>query len=338
MRVCHFTEREGMVLGGIQTSLRNQRRALEDLDGVELVRDPDEPHDVLHLNLLGPRSMLRMWRAKRAGTPVLVHAHTTAEDFRDSMRFSNLLAPLVDRYTRFVYERADALVAPSAYTARLLRSKGLTPPVHVVSNGIDPGRLAGWETVDPPEPGLDERFVVMNLGLVFERKGLATWTELARRMPDAAFRWYGPRLSRWLRSGRTTRLVRDAPANAAFPGFLDDVRQAFRGADVLCFPTHEENQGMSLLEAAWCSIPVVVRDIPTYEGWLTHGKDCLKADDVDGFQEHLEALRDDPGLREKLGRNARAMAREHTLEAVGAELGRVYESLVSSSTGDPDHG
>jgi glycosyltransferase involved in cell wall biosynthesis len=319
MRVCHYAPEADRVEGGIRTSIQNQLGALATTD-VEVVGELDPSVDILHLNLLGPRSLAAMAKARRRGIPVVAHAHTTGEDFRDSIRGANLLAPVVDRYARAVYGRADRVVAPSTYTKGLLEGRGLGPPIDVVSNGVDPERLDGWGDL---EAGTDD-FTVVNLGLVFERKGLPDWNATARELPDVAFRWYGPELPGLLRARGTRKLVEAAPPNASFPGFAEDVRTVFAEGDVFFFPTREENQGMSLLEAAWCGRPIVVRDIATYEGWLEDGVHCLKADGPEGFAAAIDRLRSDPDLREELGRNARAMAEDHDLEAVGGDLVDVY--------------
>lgn len=321
MRVYHCTDVERWIKGGIKSAIRQQRKAL-DAAGVEYVTEEPEEYDVLHLNTLGPRSIRAFRSAQKRGIPVVMHTHTTGEDFKRSMRFSNVLAPAVDRYTAFFYRRADRLIAPSQHTETVLRSKGLDG-ISVVSNGVDTERLDGFASLE----GTDA-FTAINLGLVFERKGLSDFIATGKELPDVRFRWYGPRLNRLLASYTTNRRIRKAPANVRFPGFIDDIREAFAEADVFFFPTREENQGISLLEAAYCGVPIVVRDIPTYDGWLEHGTDCLKADDVHGFVAALRRLKEDPALREELGENARAMAEEHTLDVVGEELRSVYERVL----------
>ncbi|MFB6294674.1 MAG: glycosyltransferase family 4 protein, partial [Candidatus Nanohaloarchaea archaeon] len=323
MRVCHFADLGSILEGGQETAVRQQRAALE-AAGVDYTTDPREPHDLLHLNVLGPRCLYHLHRARRRGVPVVVHAHNNGEDFRRSFRGSNQLAPLVDRWMNHFYTRADRVIAPSQYTADLLDEKGIGTPVDVVSNGVDADRLDGVEEFDAGS----DRFTVLNLGLRIERKGLSDFVATGRRMEDAEFRWYGPELNRLVRARSTTRTIRDAPGNVRFPGYIDDIRAAFAAADVFFFPTRMENQGIALLEAAYCGLPIVVRDIPTYRGWLEDGTHCLKADSVDGFVDQLQRLENDEALRERLGANAHDLAEGHTLDRIGAELRAVYDQVT----------
>lgn len=325
MRVCHYVEHLDRLKGGISSSVKHQRKAL-DLADVDWTDDPTEEYDILHLNVPGARSFYHALRARRNGAKVVVHSHVTGEDFRNSFRLSNALAPFVDRYTAALYRRADHVIAPSAHTRAVLAAKGIEEDVTIVSNGVDGARLDGFEEL----AGSGDGFTAINLGMVFERKGLSDFIATGERLPDIRFRWYGPRVGRLLASYRTNRAVENAPENVSFPGFVEDVREAFAVGDVFFFPTREENQGISLLEAMYCGIPPVIRAIPTYEGWLEDETHCLKAVDVDGFAAALDRLRADDGLREELGANARQLAEEHTLDRVGEDLRGVYETVMDA--------
>ena len=73
--------------------------------------------------------------------------------------------------------------------------------------------------------------------------------------------------------------LENAPENVEFPGFVDRerLREAYCGADVFAFMSHEETEGIVVLEALACGIPTLLRDIPVYDGWLTHGENVYKA-------------------------------------------------------------
>lgn len=54
--------------------------------------------------------------------------------------------------------------------------------------------------------------------------------------------------------------------------------------------SHEETEGIVVLEALACGIPTVVRDIPVYNGWLREGQNVYKASGTDEFQQKAEGL------------------------------------------------
>jgi glycosyltransferase involved in cell wall biosynthesis len=330
MRVSHYFEWEAYVTGGHAQSVRNQREIL-DRHGIDYTTDPALDVDLLHLNNMGPRSLYHARRARKYGIPVLVHAHQTAEDFRESFALSNLLATPLRPYLEYAYGHADHLVCPSEHNREVLETYTDAPKT-VISNGFDPGRLEGF--VDLRAEYLDrydlEPPVIFNFGHVIPRKGLETFVETARAMPELDFAWFGylnptgGRLDALLRSQETTRLVESAPDNCTFTGYIDDPRGAFAAGDVFFFPTKNENEGMALLEAMGCGKPPVVRDIATFE-WLADGVDCLKAETE--FTGAIDRLRDSD-LREEIGANAAERSEAFTLDAVGEELVALYRELA----------
>ncbi|RAW45189.1 glycosyltransferase family 1 protein [Halorubrum sp. 48-1-W] len=328
MKVSHYFEFESRVTGGIRESVAHQRKMLDRL-GIEYTTEPTLEADVFHCNLLGPRSAWYARRASRRGVPVVANTHVTAEDFGDSFRFTNALAKPLRPYLEWAYGLADALVCPSEYNRGVIESYADVPTT-VISNGVDREKLAGFEGL---EATYRDRYelaepVVFLVGHVIKRKGLETFVETARRLPDVDFAWFGP-LDLPLKGRETTALIEGAPENCTFTGYVDDVRGAYAAGDVFCFPTHEENEGIALLEAMTAGKPVVVRDIETF-AWLEDGRECLKtaADaGVDAFVEAIGRLAD-PDLRERLGANAAARSEEFSLETVAERYRSLYEGVV----------
>ncbi|MEF8822187.1 MAG: glycosyltransferase family 4 protein [Halovenus sp.] len=202
-------------------------------------------------------------------------------------------------------------------------------PTRVISNGVDREKLDGFESL---ESEYRERYdlespTVFLVGHVIKRKGLETFVELARRMPELDFAWFG-HLDLSLKGRETTRLIEDSPDNCTFTGFVDDIRGAFAAGDIFCFPTHEENEGIALLEAMAAGKPVVVRDIETF-AWLEDGEDSLKISEpgVEGFERALERL-EDPELRQQLGEQAKKRSEEFSLDAVAAEYEQLYREVA----------
>ena len=330
MRVSHYFEWEDHITGGHAQSVKNQRTVME-RRGIEYTTEPTLDADVLHLNNMGPRSIYYAWRARNRDVPVVVHTHQTAEDFRESFAFSNALSKPMKPYLRYAYSLGDHLVCPSEHNREVIEEYASAPKT-VISNGFDPGMLEGYEDLreeyldrydlDPP--------VVFNVGHVIKRKGLASFVETAREMPELDFVWFGylnptgGELDRVLRSRETTELVENSPDNCTFTGYVDDIRGAYAAGDVFFWPSKNENEGIALLEAMSCGKPLVVRDIDTYR-WLEHGHHCLKAER--DFVPRLDALKDSD-RRERLGRNAKEKSEEFTIERVGDDLEALYRSLA----------
>lgn len=314
------------IAGGVAVSATQQRKAL-DAAGVEWTDDSSDEYDIVHLNFLGPVTVYELLKAKRGGTPVVVHAHSLGANIAGTFRLSDRIAPVITRYYTWVYRQADTVIAVSEDTRRRLQDRGVSGHIPVVSNGVDSEALDGVDQRSPTGP---EEPTVVNLAQVYDVKGVEAFIEVARRLPAVEFRWFGDRHP-WLVPRSTRRRIDDAPPNVEFPGYIEDKRDAFAMADVFLFPSHRETQGLSLLEAAYCGCAIVTRDIPVFD-YLEGGVHCLKGDSPAAFADHVSTLLDDDQRRAELGANAHDFAVHHTLDQVGDRLRSVYDATLDRTT------
>ncbi len=207
MRVLNYLECSGPLRrSGIWTATRQQRRALRaaapELDVIESPwrggdprvavggllrrRTPVREFDLVHCNLFGPGSVAVAEAARRRDVPLICHAHSTGEDFAGSFRGSTVASPVLRRYLRWFYSRADLVLAPSEYAARLLEANDVSTPIRSISNGVDLDSLDG---ADDLRAEYRDRYdlsgtVVFTVGNVFERKGLTDFCLLAEEVAD----------------------------------------------------------------------------------------------------------------------------------------------------------
>ena len=327
MRVYIYTGGEKIVgKSGVGQAIRHQEASLTRC-GVPVTERWTADAAVVHINTVLPDAVFAAIGARLRGRRVVWYGHSTMEDFRKSFRGSDALAPLFRRWITFCYNLGDVVITPTAYSRRLLESYGLRRPVYSLSNGVDtdffrpnPALRASFRRRYGLEEG--ERAVI-SVGHTIARKGLPDFLELARRMPETRFLWFGwtdPRLL----PREIMEAMDSAPANVSFPGYVDRerLREAYCGADVFAFLSHEETEGIVVLEALSCGIPTVVRDIPVYGGWLQNGENIYKASNLDGFQRNVAGILD--GTLPDLTVAGRATAEKRGLEAVGQALQEIY--------------
>lgn len=320
---------------GIGAAMRHQEKAVRAL-GHEVVRNPLR-FDVVHLNTPFPDTPLFAAWAHLRRRPVLVWAHSTEDDFRDSFPGANLVAPLFRRWIAFLYRRGDLVLTPSEYSRRLISAPtyGLRAPVRVLSNGVD-------TTFFRPDPSARERLreclglgpdapVVVSVGMHLVRKGIVDWVEVARAMPDVTFVWFG-RTDPRLLTAEVKRALAVAPPNALFPGYVEpaELREAYCGADAFCFLTKEETEGIVLWEALACGAPALVRGIPIYrdgmpDGVLTHQVSGDGPDFAPRVVQKLQALL--AGELADLREAGRAAAEDVDLSEIARELEEVYRAV-----------
>ncbi len=328
MRVCVYLERgkRRVWSSGIQRAYENQVKALHTA-GVEYTTDPRNDFDVLAVHSIGPRSVYLV--EKYAGRrPVVIHSHTTAEDYANSFMMSDSIAPYLARFLRYYYSKADMLIAPSPYTREVLRRNDVDRPIEVVSNGVDLRRFAPSER---KRQAARRRFglsgtVIFAVGLVLLRKGVDVFCETAARLPALPFVWFG-RVSKIVKA-ETLEIVENAPPNVRFTGYVEDVADAYAAGDIFFFPSHVENEGIAILEAAAGGRPLVLRDAECFAGRFTDGENCLKGKTPQEFAANLKRLAGSEDLRRRLGEAARTFATRHSLELVGSRLREIYTRLM----------
>jgi len=311
---------------GLLSSYKNQKLAMDHM-GVSYTEGWDDSCDILQINTPFLYSIYLMKKARRKGKKVTVWAHLTAEEISLVFRFVPLVAPLLKKYLTYAYGLADLIFAPTEYTRGILTNYGLSANKIVVrSNAVNLKKFyksPALRKSGRAKFGL-KSLVVGTAALVIPRKGMVTFLDLAKIFPDNQFVWFGNKYSSLI----VEPLPKNLPPNSSFPGFVEQVNEALNSMDIFLFPSKEENEGMAILEAAAVGLPILVRDIPVYQGWLKHGVNCLKASTDEEFEKYLKELIENKSLREKLGQNAKILAQEKSLETIAPKTLLEYEKLL----------
>lgn len=329
MKVLLYAKDQKIVTkSGVGEALRHQSRILDILRW-DKTEQEEEGYDVVHINTIFPSSRLMSLRARRQGKKVVYYAHSTMEDFRNSFTGANLFAPLFKRWITCCYNSADVIITPTSYSKQLLESRKyqIRKPIYSLSNGIDtgfwsPDRQAGIRFRQKYGISADAR-VAISVGHYIDRKGILDFISMAEKMPETEFFWFGY-TSLYLIPARIRRAIRKAPSNVHFPGYVnkDALKEAYCGSDVFLFLTKEETEGIVLLEALACGIPVLIRDIPIYRDWLWNGIDVYKGNTVEEFVELTREIcnKTVPDLTVQ----GRRMAAERDFQKVARGLEQIY--------------
>ncbi len=188
------------------------------------------------------------------------------------------------------------MISPSEYTKNLIDTKYThgKKEIRVISNGVDIEKFSKKEDLKEiflKEYNIDSP-VVVTAGLPFERKGIIEFVKVVEKFPEYRFFWFGASSIKPLLPKRIQKIIEMPPKNLMFPGFVDEeiLLGAFSAADLFLFMTYEENEGIVVLESLSTKLPILLRDIPVYNGWLEDGKNCLKAKTTADFIEKLEMI------------------------------------------------
>ncbi len=330
----YFEDAEGIKTSGIGRARSHQMRALKKA-GVEFTCDPnDKGYVIAHINTLWAKSHKVLNKCHKMGIPVIVHGHSTYEDFRNSFRCWKMIEPTFDRQIKYMYSRADMIITPTPYSKNLIEGYGFNRKVVAISNGIDLDEYK--ENIDAQKAfreqfGLKEgEKFIMGIGFPFERKGLHDFIEVARSFPDIKFFWFG-HLARILTSTKMLKVMKNKPSNVIMPGYVKGelIHGALQTATCLFFPSYEETEGIVVLEALASRCPLVLRNIGVYKPWLEDGINAHFCNNNDDFRKEISHLLENGESKEILD-NGYEVAKGRSLDIIGEELKKAYEECISS--------
>jgi 1,2-diacylglycerol-3-alpha-glucose alpha-1,2-glucosyltransferase len=319
---------------GVGRAIKHQMKAL-DANGIKYTLNPHDDYDIVHINTVGLKSYLLARKAKKKGKKVILHAHSTEEDFRNSFIGSNLISPLFKWWLIKVYRMGDQIITPTPYSKKILSNYNLRVPIEAVSNGID---IEYFKKNEQLGKAFRKAFhfseddkLILCVGLHIQRKGIVDFIELATRMPSYKFVWLGY-TNPLLIPSKIRRLIKNPPDNAYFLGYIqgDLLLGAYSGSDLFLMPSYEETEGIVVLEALASKQPIIVRNIGVYNAWLKDKVHCYKANNVNEFedliQKKLNCELDD--LVEK----GYTVVEERTLEKIGKQLSFIYMNTLQKSS------
>ena len=281
------------------------------------------------------------WLARRLGVPCVETYHTFFEAYGKHY-LPWLPASWLRAGTRWLSRRqgnaVDALIAPSRAMADGLRGYGVTTPIEALPTGIELAEMAGGDG-----PALRARLgltaeqpVLVYVGRIAHEKNIGFLLRVVARLCDerpqirCLIAGAGP-ASDWLR-GEIARL--GLLAQVILLGNLGrdgELQSCYRAGDAFLFASRTETQGLVLLEAMACGVPVIglaemgTRDV------LGPQRGCLvAADDEADFADKVRLLLDDAELRQRLGTEAQAYAQEWSAPAMTERLVAFYRRVLDA--------
>ena len=317
---------------GLGKAIQHQEKALQ-YEKIPYTFDVEEDYDILHINTYFFQSYLLAKKAKKNHKKIVYHAHSTEEDYKDGFVLGHLTSKMFKKWIVKCYQLGDVLITPTPYSKKLLESyEGLEDKkIYDISNGID---LDFWTKDETRRKKFRKKYhfrekdkVIVGIGLYIRRKGIVDFVELAQRLPEYQFIWFGESpLS--IATDDVKKAVKTTLPNLTFAGYVEKegIRDALDACDLYLMPTLEETEGIPVIEACAMKCDILIRDIAIFKDWFIEEKDLYKAKDVDEFEDKIKKILKNelPSLRG----NAYHKAQERDIKEVGRQLHAVYNEVL----------
>ena len=315
---------------GVYTAFIDFIELLKEKNDVEVVLNGEGFGDVLHSHTYGPDFFRRgrRYKGKR-----IITVHVIPDSIKGSLPFWKILMPLVKWYFKKVYSYADVCIAISPMVEHAIRDLGVDTRIIKIYNPVHIEkwkRTAEKRTEGRKMLGFSETdFIVLGVGQLEGRKGIDDFLDIAEAIPEAKFAWAGGRPFGLLTEGiaRIDTRVAKNKRRVKFTGMveLDKMPYIYAAADLLLFPSYQENCPLAPLEATACGMPVVFRDIKEYT--LLFETAYLKADTTNEFIDLTKRLIQDKSFYAQGLRISEELIMQFDKNKIREKLMHLYHEL-----------
>ena len=331
------------------TSVKGQGVGSAYIEQVGLIKEMPDKYTVLeksnkrtpivHYHTINPTFfLLKPWLTSK-GTSV-GYVHMVPETVESSLKLPWLIKKIFYWYMIRFYKSMKHLVTVNSYFIDVLNEHYKVPrerityiPNFVSSETFHPvseeERMAFRDKYGIPR----DKFVVTSAGQLQVRKGIFDFLKIAEQLPDVQFVWAGGFSFGAITDGykEIQKVLENPPANVKFLGIVEreNMNEVFNIADVMFLASFEELFPMTILEGMCVHKPILLRDLPIYEGILFDF--YLKEKDVEGFISCIERLRTDKEYYDKAcemsEKGNKFYSKENVMKMWDDYYTKVYNSL-----------
>jgi len=283
-------------------------------------------YDLIHShgNFLYTYRIMR--KARKSDIPIIITAHQTNMDTDISFIFSRSINEIVKQYIIRYLKLADLIICPTENSKKLVKKElEVTEQIRVISNGVD---TQNFKKSQKKRKEFRKRFginkpTILSVGMPTSRKGFIDFIKISKENKKNIYLWVGKRIFPIIQPNNI--INKD---NLIMPGYINDIRTAYSAADIFCFPSYYEGEGLAVLEAMCSGLPVIIRDLPVFEKRYCDGKNCLKARNNKEFIENIYYLLDNPKEKNRIIENGLQTVKQFDINKIAFKLYELYKQMV----------
>ena len=296
-----------------------------------------ERFNIVH-SIMPKTGMLTMLSARLARVPIRIHTFT-GQVWVTKQGVKRILLKWCDK---LIATFATCILADSpSQRDFLINQRVITEDKVIVIGagsicGVDPLRFRPDSEIrrtTRESLGIDQNSkVILFVGRLNRDKGVldlaAAFDKISKENPDTVLLMVGAEEEIFFSD--VEKICYEELDNLRYVSFTSTPENYMAAADIFCLPSYREGFGMTIIEAAACSVPVVASRIYGITDAVAEGKTGLlfTAGDVDALTKALLNLIAENELRECMGDAARLRALElFPSEKISNKLMLLYDKL-----------
>ena len=291
--------------------------------------------DVFHGFSGGSIPALGLALAKFKRKPYVFTYNTRLNHYTHYFLKGKVIRPkAVEKVVELYCNVCNHVVAPAQYVKDELIKFGVKKPITVIPNGINTKRFKiDKSTFLKDELNLpDSSRIIVYVGRVAKEKSidflLKTFEKLLKEEKNIYFAIVGDGPERKNLEKLSEKL--ELKNKVFFLGFVDHrkLSKVYNGADVFAFASTTETQGLVVLEAMACGLPVVAIRDKVFDAFIENGVDGYMVEKKESvFATKLMEVLNDKKVSEEVGQKARAKSEMFSLEEIAKKFETLYNSL-----------
>jgi 1,2-diacylglycerol-3-alpha-glucose alpha-1,2-galactosyltransferase len=318
---------------GVHTAFLDHIELLKEKNDVEVVVNEEGTGDVFHCHSYG---LYYLWKGRKYKGRRVFTVHVIPDSIKGSLPFWRLLMPLIRVGLKIGYSYADVCIAISpmvekAIIATSAKTKIVTiyNPIHIEKwRRTEENRKKGRQKLKLTE----KEFVILGVGQLTGRKGVEDFLDIAEAIPEVKFVWVGGRPFKGFTEGikRINERLTNAGKNVINVGQIniEDMPFIYAAADLMLFPSYQENCPLSPIEAAACGMPVIYRDIEEYRS--LYENPYIKAGSTEEFITLTKRMIEDTQFYNEGLKISEHLLRQFDKEIIRKKLINIYVSLLNN--------
>lgn len=282
--------------------------------------------------------------ALQRGLPLVSTFHTLYSQYSHYVPLvpDTVTQRLLTHYLPWYYNRCDGIICPSAIASNVLHSNGVERPIEIIPTGIPlpHPNLLTQEARSRTRHKLGiapETQVLLYAGRLGAEKNVGWLLEVFRQVNARAqnarllIAGGGPQAEELLQQAESMGLGGAVQFLGPLP--RRELDSLYNAADVFCFPSPTETQGLVIGEARAAGLPSVVVNAGGAPETVSDGNDgfCVSVGDRDQFVSRVLQLLEDSDLRQFMRAQCLRNARLFTPERMVQRVLSVYERVIEES-------